>query len=85
MDSLSYVPAHIRMGEQYMGSHSHKEITEVEHSWETSSWASLCVGKQGPAVSDTWSEEMSWKAWHETDQIAATKVGASTVTFLFDT
>lgn len=68
-----------------MGSHSHREITEVEHSWETSSWALMCGVKQGPAVSDTWGEEVNWKSWQDTDRIAATKAGTSCVTLVFDT
>lgn len=53
-------------GKQNMGSHSHREITEVECSGETSTWAPLCRIKQGPAVSDTRDDEMNWKSRHET-------------------
>lgn len=68
-----------------MESHSHREITEVEHSWETSVWNPLSGVKQHPAVSDTCSEDKNWKSWHETGQIAATKEGTSCVTPHFDT
>lgn len=37
-----------------MGSHSHREITVVEHGWETSSWAPMCGVKQGPHGVKRW-------------------------------
>lgn len=61
MDSLSDITSHIPVGEKDMESHSHREITEVKHSWETSIWNPLSGVKEHPAVSDTRGEE-NWKS-----------------------